>query len=137
MLSLFSEFGQRDEQQLVQVDYLAKGVEIWLVLASAGVFIASLFNLLYGLPKTHAHHRSLLPYLLTRPYDPSIPTAGKSYAVPAPRGTLLPAAKDAVRALNRGIEEEQRQLKTSEAEIQKMKITKANLGPIDVSRQQR
>lgn len=119
---------------IAQVDYLAKGVEIWLVLASAGVFIASFFNLLYGLPKTHRDRRRLLPYLLSRPNDPSMPTAGRSYAVPAREGSFLPAARDAVEALNRGIEEEQRQLKSSEAMIMKMKIMKANMGPLDVSR---
>ena len=118
---------------LIQIDYLAKGVEVWLVLAASSVFIAAFFNLLYGLPKTHSQRYKLLPYLLAKHTNPSIPTAGRSYAVPSRQGTFLPLASDAVRALNEGIEEEQRQLKTSEANIRKMKIMKANLGPVDVS----
>lgn len=103
------------------------------MLAASGVFIAAFFNLLYGLPKTHTHRQKLLPYLLTRPHDPSVPTAGKSYAVPPREGSFLPLARDAVRAINYGIEEEQRQLKTREGIISQLKIARVNLGPIDVS----
>lgn len=107
-------------------------MEIWLVLAASGVFITAFFNLLYGLPKTHTHRYKLLPYLLSRPHGTSVPTAGKSYAIHSRAGGFLPSASDAVRILNEGIEEEQRQLKTPEGTIRKLKILRANFSPIDV-----
>lgn len=106
---------------------------MWLLFAAAGVFTTAFCNLVYGLPETHTQRRKLLPYLMSRPYDPSVPTAGRSYAVPSKEGRFLPSAADAIDALNAGIEEEQRAIGASEETIMRLKISKGNSGRIDVS----
>lgn len=112
---------------------MTKGVEAQLVVAAIGLYVLAFINLCWGLPQVHSHRQSLFSFLIAKPDLYSVPTAGRSYAVPAQKGQFLASASDVVKMLNLGIDEESQALGKSPKEIYAARITRYNAPLTNVS----
>lgn len=111
---------------------MTKGVEMQLLVAAASIFLVALVNLCYGLPQTHSHRQSLFSFLISKPDYYSVPTSGKSFAVPPKKGQFMAPASEVVRILNEGIEEENHMLGRPPEEGYILKCSKYNVPLPDV-----
>lgn len=113
---------------------MTKGVEAQLIVATAALLsLVALINLVYGLPQTHSHRQSLFSFLISKPDHFSVPSSGKSYAVPQKKGQFMAPASEVVKVLNHGIELENRLLGRQPEEAYALKISKYNVALPDVS----
>ena len=118
----------------LQVEYLTKGVEAQLVVAAIGLYIIAFINLFRGIPQVHRNRESLFSSLIAKPDLYSVPTAGRSYAVPAKKGKFLASASEVVKMLNDGIDEESQALGKTPKEMYAARITQYNAPLVNVSR---
>lgn len=112
---------------------MTKGVEAQLVVAAIGLYVLAFINLCFGLPQVHSHRQSLFSFLIARPDLYSVPTAGRSYAVPPKKGQFLAPASEVVKILNQGIDEESQAIGRSAKETWAARISKYNAPIFNVS----
>lgn len=111
---------------------MTNGVEAQLLVATAALLLIACINLIYGLPQTHSHRQSLFNFLISKPDHYSVPSSGKSYAVPQKKGQFMASASEVVKVLNEGIDIENRMLGRSPDEAFAKKISKYNVAIPDV-----